>query len=547
MDGSQETIEQIQAEVEAMQKEVQQEKEKNIETTETRTAQQPTEQSQEQAQIATSIPASTPPKHIEVDEDDDDEEDFDEDEEKDNSQKLVMDLEEEEEEEEEDEVEDLENDVQEVANDGNDDNIQQDEKQKEPTSETVGDKNTKSSAAVAREDEAITLSDAEEVPNVPEGNSKPGKVQKRKSVGATTTASNNEEERYRLKRRKINAEGAPKMPLTGYVRYMNDRREAVRKDNPNKNSIEVTKVIAEEWQSLSSDIKSEYLKAAEVDKQRYLSELHTFLKSRPDILASELAKNKTRKSDAGTSNAAATTKSSGNKDKGQTSNDNVKSSKESGKEKPTTKESQSSTTTSSSQNSEKQLDKNRRSRRTPTPPFNSNNASSSTSAATSVTGSAAPSTSAAASSSSSATTITNITHAPGEIPIFTTEFLEHNKICDMELRSLRKSKTDLEQQNFVLEKHVENMKSGVEKMQTENNELQEKNRLLEIYLDKLKRKLAQALSALPLPSAPNGATVENIDKYMQDLYKMSTSNSHGPATLNKAKDIIRKLDLQIQL
>lgn len=117
----------------------------------------------------------------------------------------------------------------------------------------------------------------------------------------------------------------------------------------------------------------------------------------------------------------------------------------------------------------------------------------------------------------------------------------------MELRSIRKSKTDLEQQNYVLEKHVENMKFGVEKMITENNELEEKNRLLEIYLDKLKRKLALALSALPLPTAPNGATVENIDNYMQDLYKMSTSNSTGPATLNKAKDIIRKLDLQIQL
>lgn len=56
--------------------------------------------------------------------------------------------------------------------------------------------------------------------------------------------------------------------FSGYVRYMNDRREAVRKDNPTKTSIEVTKVIAEEWQSLSSDVKGEYLKAAEADKQR---------------------------------------------------------------------------------------------------------------------------------------------------------------------------------------------------------------------------------------------------------------------------------------
>lgn len=135
----------------------------------------------------------------------------------------------------------------------------------------------------------------------------------------------------------------------------------------------------------------------------------------------------------------------------------------------------------------------------------------------------------------------------GEIPIFTHEFLDHNRTYDLELKALRKSKTDLEQQNAILEKYVENMKCGVDKLISENDELQQKNHHLQLYLDKLKRKLAQALSALPLPSAPNGATVDNIDIYMQELYRMSTANTHGPATLNKAKDIIRKLDLHIQL
>lgn len=266
---------------------------------------------------------------------------------------------------------------------------------------------------------------------------------------------------------------------------------------------------------------------------RYLKELHTFLKSRPDILASELAKNKVRANTTSTAKTAPKEKLS--------ANDNGKPTKDSTKDnKSGTKDNQATT---SSQNSEKSsMDNKNKRKRTPTPPFT--NTSSSISAATSVSGGGGPSTSAAAASISAASVITP---TPGEIPIFTNEFLEHNKMYDMELRSLRKSKTDLEQQNFVLEKHVENMKCGVDKMQTENKELQEKNRLLEIYLDKLKKKLAQALGSLPLPSAPNGATVDNIDKYMHDLYKMSTSNSHGPATLNKAKDIIRKLDLQIQL
>lgn len=134
-----------------------------------------------------------------------------------------------------------------------------------------------------------------------------------------------------------------------------------------------------------------------------------------------------------------------------------------------------------------------------------------------------------------------------DIPIFTEEFLDHNKTIDSELRLLRKSNTDYEQQNSVLEKHVENMTNGINKLQEETKALKENNGMLQNYITKLKTKLATALATLALPTEPNGANIENISKYMTDLHEMATSNSHGPASLNKAKDIIRKLDLQIQL
>lgn len=153
-----------------------------------------------------------------------------------------------------------------------------------------------------------------------------------------------------------------------------------------------------------------------------------------------------------------------------------------------------------------------------------------------------------------------------DVPIFTDEFLEHNKIMDTRLRSLRKSNTDYEQQNSILEKHVENMNTGIDKLTNELNDLKSNHNVLHFYLTNLKKKLANALSGLAIPSTnyfnwshvrllnglfiflgePNGANFENIDKYMADLLRMATSNSHGPASLNKAKDIIRKLDLQIQ-
>lgn len=133
-----------------------------------------------------------------------------------------------------------------------------------------------------------------------------------------------------------------------------------------------------------------------------------------------------------------------------------------------------------------------------------------------------------------------------DIPIFTEEFLDHNKTVDTELRLLRKSNTDYEQQNSVLEKHVENIRNGICKLENETSALKENNELLQTYITKLRKKLTSALAGLSIPGESEPCNLQNIDKYMSALQQMA-ANSHGPASLNKAKDIVRKLDLQIQL
>lgn len=55
----------------------------------------------------------------------------------------------------------------------------------------------------------------------------------------------------------------------GYVRYMNVRREELRKEAPDMHHLEVTKKIGEEWMTLSDDKKQPYLDAAKQDKIRY--------------------------------------------------------------------------------------------------------------------------------------------------------------------------------------------------------------------------------------------------------------------------------------
>lgn len=135
----------------------------------------------------------------------------------------------------------------------------------------------------------------------------------------------------------------------------------------------------------------------------------------------------------------------------------------------------------------------------------------------------------------------------GDIPIFTDKFLEHNRHMETELKRIRKLNSDCEQQNAVLDKHVENVRSGIDKTNEDITAIRKENERLEAYLNALRSRLAAQLRNLSIPTEPNGANISNIDKFMNDLYEMVKDDSHGPASLNKAKDLLRKVDLNIDL
>lgn len=86
-----------------------------------------------------------------------------------------------------------------------------------------------------------------------------------------------------------------------------------------------------------------------------------------------------------------------------------------------------------------------------------------------------------------------------DIPIFTEEFLDHNKTRDAELRQLRKSNTDYEQQNAILQKHIENMKDAIGKMEVEIEQQEKNNASLQKHLDHLRVTLSAGFSGVKLP------------------------------------------------
>lgn len=86
-----------------------------------------------------------------------------------------------------------------------------------------------------------------------------------------------------------------------------------------------------------------------------------------------------------------------------------------------------------------------------------------------------------------------------DIPIFTEEFLDHNKLRETELRQLRKSNTDYEQQNSILEKLIENTKNAITKLEEETVQQRCHNQALQQHLDQMRLTLTDAFKEISLP------------------------------------------------
>lgn len=257
--------------------------------------------------------------------------------------------------------------------------------------------------------------------------------------------------RKRSKRRRLNPD-APRYPLTGYVRYTNERRSGIKEENPNKSHIEITKQLATEWLELPEEKKQAYMDEAEKDKIRYIAEMKEYSKTHNVQLRRKKKKKKGNSSEEVNTEVTPGT----------------------------------STTVTIPAASEKPLKEGDR-----------------------------------------------------DIQIFTEEFLDYNKEVESELKIIRKKLMDLEQQNSNLERYVESMKGGVDKLEIEQSALNVKNSALDKYLKELKTLLVNALSGVQLPDKKT-PTMDNLEMYMHELSSLTGS----PTTLTKAKELIRKLDFQ---
>ncbi|XP_019756488.2 high mobility group protein 20A [Dendroctonus ponderosae] len=264
------------------------------------------------------------------------------------------------------------------------------------------------------------------------------------------------------KRKKPKDTTAPRQPLTGYIRYLNDRREAVRTANPAMSFVEITKILASEWTNLPVEKKQQYLDAAEQDRERYSKEYELYKQT-------DAYKQFTQ----------------------QQTDKKVKETKD--------KELYEKVTLGNVNTPIFQ----------PTLPKDPQ----------------------------------DMDFGNFDIPIFTEEFLDHNKTRDGELRQLRKVNTDYEQQNASLTKHIDNMKSAITKLETEIMQQEKTNSSLQQHLDHLRTTLSTGFEGVKLPGIKDAATMQNIDVYMANLHSMLLENrSQDTKLLQTVRDVVAKLE-----
>lgn len=260
------------------------------------------------------------------------------------------------------------------------------------------------------------------------------------------------------KRKRLKDVNAPRAPLTGYMRFLNDRRDKARLEHPNLTFAEIIRMLGAEWSKLAQSDKQKYLDEADRDKERYVKEIEQYQQT-------EAYKIFTKK-------------------------------KQEGKRK-----------TEMGEDAENQIN-------------------------------------GAGLEYGDESRLED--EMPGfDIPIFTEEFLNYNKTRENELRQLRKSTTEYEEQNAILQKHIDNMKSAIEKLETEAVQQRNTNMALNSHLQSLRAMLTSSFAGVPLPGTNEVPTLTTIDSYMTKLHQIILdSPQENENLISSVREIVGRLDLQ---
>lgn len=118
---------------------------------------------------------------------------------------------------------------------------------------------------------------------------------------------------------------------------------------------------------------------------------------------------------------------------------------------------------------------------------------------------------------------------------------------ETQLRKMRQSSANLEEENALLSRHVESMKSAVERVQKEVERQQNRNAKLKDHLMTLREVLATTFKDIPLPGTNETPTPENVDTYMSKLQlAIANEPEKHPELVEKVSAIARQLETMLK-
>ncbi|XP_045541595.1 high mobility group protein 20A-like [Papilio machaon] len=286
---------------------------------------------------------------------------------------------------------------------------------------------------------------------------------------------------------------APRQPLTGYVRFLNECRDQLRAEQPELGFAELTRQLASEWSKLPTEEKQHYLDAADQDKERYIKEWAEYKKT---DAYKEFHKQQMEQKDP----VLATKKV---------------------KHNPPSETNQQNIVPGAPQPIANMLYNHKMFLLLQQDSQLHHGLSHAL--------------------LQQCLKVDDLNGGDTDIPIFTDQFLQHNKLRESELRQLRKANSDYEQQNAILQRHAEEVSAATTRLRAETTAAAERTAALVAHRRALVAALVHALQslAIPLQNGASGATEGNIEEYMDKLHALVTENKNNPI-VKQARDILTR-------
>ena len=113
---------------------------------------------------------------------------------------------------------------------------------------------------------------------------------------------------------------------------------------------------------------------------------------------------------------------------------------------------------------------------------------------------------------------------------------------ESELRKLRKPTTEYEEQNAILSKRLDNLKTVIEKLEDEGKRSNEDINALEPFLQNFRSILVRSFANARLLESDEAPKEETIDEFLEELCKLSQNTTANTEIMRNVRQIISGMD-----